>query len=150
MIAPDGFINEWSLDKIVVNGASFDPFVKFDTLVKVYDANRKLNRGGIKIGENNTFSLFWRAPVGAGVISPHANVTLQLRIDGQKKLPIDSEIIENLNLNNIQEDFQRKIDRSTPEAIIFIIIIIAIIVLMMFLLPRLLTSLVLIDRIKNE
>lgn len=151
LTAPKGFVNDWALETISVNGIRIPSSNTHEFSMKVSDRTG-LQTGSpttLKIGENNQFSIQWRAPFGAGVISPHASITAKLRVDGEKLLPIDSELLENVNPVNIVSNLERIQDKATIPTIIFVIALLALFILFIFLAPRILLTLGVINTIKE-
>lgn len=137
LLADTPFLNiyGWKLTKVDVNGNIFYPNSAQDTSILIQDVNnvntslrKVLNPNG-----NNTISINFDAPIGAGVISQSAQINAQLLVTGSKSisgslglnnLPSSSDIIS--NISNFFKD-------NTPVAIAILILIAVIIVALAYL-----------------
>jgi len=78
--------NEYKLYKITINGHVFFPSDSRNSVNVVERSNQnRLNKVLIPNGEN-TISIDFQAPIGAGVTSPDAEISAQLIINGHKTL----------------------------------------------------------------
>lgn len=152
--APSGVLSTgWFIDKILVNGIGPQQNLGQEINLKIFDSrvtgSKKVE---VKPGENNIISVGWNAPFGAGVISPHANITVKIRVEGETIAPglgiLPSESIESLNPANITESFDKLADRATIPSIIIFIVLIALVIIGILLLPRILLTKKLIDEVK--
>lgn len=140
--APTGILSQgWAINEIRINNKGKKHVFGQSVISKFYDS-----RGGgespITIGESNIVKVGWLAPFGAGVISPHANITIKLRIEGEKTIPfIDSEIETALDVNNIKETIDSIADKSTLPLIGLGIGLIVLVIIAIIFLPRILLAL---------
>ena len=126
-----GFIpNEFKLTEFIVNGKRFipsDPRQSINVIDKVNDTS--LNKVLRPNGEN-TISINFDAPIGAGVTSPHAEIVAILILNGKKNpfaLPT--------NLTNITQstkDVQAFVKDNLPLTIFLIIAFVASLIALAF------------------
>ena len=121
--------NEFKLTEIIVNGKIFTPSdarQSVNIIDKVNDTslNKILNPNG-----ENQISVNFNAPIGAGVTSPHAEITAILILNGKRSqfaLPSDINVVQ------IQKDVQGFIKDNFILTLVLIIGFIIILALIAF------------------
>ena len=150
--APSGILSSgWYLNKMLLNGKGVETNLGTSSNLKIFDSKVKGNRIDLVPNENNIITVGWNAPLGAGVISPHANITVRIKVEGELAVPgsdiIPSELLEAGNLSNITENLDKLGDRATIPSLIIIIILVVLAIAALLLLPRILLTKKILDEV---
>ena len=123
-----GFIpNEYKIQDINVNGKVFQPSDPRSSVNII----EQINQGGLgkvlnKDGEN-TISINWNAPIGAGVTSPNAEISAILIIHGDKGLFDPTSLVNpTQTLKDVQGFIKDNVPLTIGLAVLLVIVLIAI------------------------
>ena len=143
--APDGvpFLGDlglpadWRITKITVNGKRFDPSGPQESTNKIHDSQGgTFFRDVLKAGADNTISVFWIGPLGAGVTSPHAQISAKLIIQGDEIIPGLGQIGTTFDPTNVFDDLGQAGKNAALPTILLFLGIGIILVLVLFVLLR--------------
>lgn len=128
----------WKITKILVNSVVFFPSDSQNSTNLIQDVNninQYFHNVLIPSGDN-TISISFEAPIGAGVISPSVNINAQLIVTGNKSA------LGSLGLNGLPtfsdlfSKFQQSLADNIPLAIAFLILVAVIIVSLAYLIGK--------------
>jgi len=116
-----GFIpNEFAISEININGARFTPSDPRSSVNIIDRAGvNSLNPVLLPQGENE-IAISFNAPIGAGFVSPNAEITAILIIDG-KEAPLS---LRSINTTQITKDIQGFIKDNTPLTIALVVLLV--------------------------
>jgi hypothetical protein len=143
--APDGvpFLGDlglpadWRITKITVNGKRFDPSGPQESTNKIHDSQAGSYFSGVlQAGADNTISIFWIGPLGAGVTSPHAQISAKLIIQGDEIIPGLGQIGTTFDPTNIFDDVGQAGKNATLPTVLLFLGVIVVLVLIAFVLMR--------------
>ena len=117
--------NEYKINLITINGKKFVPSDIRNSINIIEKGNVSISDHTLNYDGENEISIDFSAPIGAGVISPNAEISAFLTVIGDKNsipnLPNSTQIIK-----DIQKTFKSIGDFSLPFLIIGAVIVVAI------------------------
>lgn len=118
-----GFIpNEFKLESIVLNGHRFTPSDRQLSTNIVEKINNNALQSVLNLKGENTLSINFDAPIGAGVTSPNAEVSADLTIYGDEDPLAPLDILP--NYTQVTKDVTQFIKDNTPVTIAILVLIV--------------------------